>query len=97
MLATVSENPNNELAALQKYFGAMTILSGLFCLNILRTKNNLTLPLVYLLLYSFVSLNLMTLQEVLVGLGDLYFVFRSTLTVLLTIAVVLEITKDRKV
>jgi len=97
MLASVSENPNQELAALQKYFGAMLILAGFFCYDILKTKSNLVRALLYLLFYSFTSLYLMTLQEVSVGLGDLYFVFRSTLTLLITIALALEITRDKKI
>ncbi len=97
MLASISENPNKELSALQKYFGAMLILSGLFCIDLLRSKSNLLMPLIYILFYSFVSLHLMTLQEVSVGLGDFYFVFRSTLTLLITIALSLELTKEKKV
>ena len=97
MLASVSENPNEELAALQKYFGAMLILAGLFCYDLLKTKSNLARTLIYLLFYSFVSLYLMTLQEVAVGLGNLYFVFRLTLTLLITIALFLEATKDKKI
>ena len=97
MLASVSENPNEELAALQKYFGAMLILAGLFCYDLLKTKSNLARTLIYLLFYSFVSLYLMTLQEVAVGLGNLYFVFRLTLTLLITIALFLEFTKDKKI
>ena len=39
----------------------------------------------------------MTLQEISVGIGDLYFVFRATLTLLITIAIALEITRDKKI
>ena len=97
MLASVSENPNEELAALQKYFGAMSIFSGLVCLDIVKTKSNSVRTLLYLWFYSFTSLYLMTLQEVSEAAGDLYFVFRSTLTLLITIALALEITKDKKI
>ena len=97
MLASVSENPNKELAALLKCFGAMLILAGFFCYDLLKTKSNLARPLIYLLFYSFTSLHLMTLQEVAGGIGDLYFVFRSMLTLLITIALSLEFTKDQKI
>ena len=89
MLVSFSENPNKELAALLKCFGAVLILTGFFCYDLLKTKSNLVSSLIFLLFYSFISLYIMTLEEASAGLGDIYFVFRSTLTLLITISLAL--------
>jgi len=96
MLEKISDDPNAELVAMDKYFGVMLILAGLFCHDLFRSKSRLIRPLIYLLFYSFCSLYLMTLQEVSVGLGDTYFLFRLTLTILIVIALVLEFLKNDK-
>jgi len=96
MLFSISENPNAELVILDKYFGVMLILAGLFCHDLFISKSNLIRPLIYLLFYSFASLYLMTIQEVSEGLGDTYFAFRLVLTILIFVSLILEfVTKSK--
>ena len=96
MTARMTNNITAELLASNRYFGLMEIVSGLLLFDFLRMKSDLIKPLIYLLFISITSLTLMTTQAVAVGLGDTYFLFRLTLTLLITIALTKEILNKNK-